>query len=447
MGTGSDEGSAAADTRSACDLATAVARMLSELLETRHALWQREAELAAGVPVVPHRREEHHLAARLQSVLKAGVEAVGADAAGLYLIDEATTVLKLRASWGLAPERLTEPARPMKGALADLEALLGHAVVLEDTGLMQNWKVPEEDFGAAVCVPVSTPTTILGTLWIFSTAKRDFNARETNIVEVVAGRVASDLEREMLLREGIGGVQLRRRLDAAQRWQRSLLPSIPPLADGWDMAGWTDQVESIGGDFFDWFCLDDGRLAVCVGDALNEGLEAALSAAVLRTALRCHARYRPDGDRLLDQANLTIWTGSAGDQFASAFFALVDPAPGRVRYSTAGDPSVLLLRPDGWESLSTATPPLGEAPETTYPRHECHLRPGEALLVFTDGVRDAVDAQGRPLGESGLAEPLRAKLELSAADLVSLARDHLEAHALGPDQSDRTVLVVKPTAS
>ncbi|MFH1267632.1 MAG: PP2C family protein-serine/threonine phosphatase, partial [Planctomycetota bacterium] len=157
-------------------------------------------------------------------------------------------------------------------------------------------------------------------------------------------------------------------------------------------------------------------------------------------------RYRPDGYRLLDQVNLTLWTGSAGDQFASAFFGLVDPAQGRIRFSTAGDPAVVLLRPDGWESLSTATPPLGEGPETTYRQHECRLQPGEALLVFTDGIRDALDTQGRPLGEAGLAEPLAAKLQLPAAKLVALARDRLEAHALAPHRYDRTVLVIKPAA-
>ena len=64
-------------------------------------LWQREAELAAGVPLVPHREDQKHLAARLEAVLRAGAEAVGGDAIALYLLDEATTELKLRCSWGL----------------------------------------------------------------------------------------------------------------------------------------------------------------------------------------------------------------------------------------------------------------------------------------------------------------------------------------------------------
>ena len=102
-------------------LASAVAGMLDELQQTRHVLWQREAELAAGVPLVPASDEESHLAEKLQTTLRGAAEAVDCQAAALYLIDEGTTVLKMRSCWGLPFERLMVPARQMKGELADLE--------------------------------------------------------------------------------------------------------------------------------------------------------------------------------------------------------------------------------------------------------------------------------------------------------------------------------------
>ena len=196
--------------------------------------------LAAGVPIIVRPGEEKHLAARLQAVLRGGAQAVGCHAAALYLLDESTSHLKLRSSWGLPPERLTDPPRPLQGAMADLEAMLGHAVVLEDTGLVPNWNVPEE-FPCAACVPVATAATILGTLWVFCDARRDFNDRETNILEVVAGRLAADLEREMLLRESLQGTKFLKDLATAERPQRGQLPAIAPLLDGWDVAGWVPQ--------------------------------------------------------------------------------------------------------------------------------------------------------------------------------------------------------------
>ncbi len=156
-------------------LASAIGGMLEETLQLRRALVEREAELAAGVPLVPHPQEPEHLANRLEAVLRGGAQAVGCHAAALYLLDEATSKLKLRSCWGLPLDRLTAPPRPLQGAVADLESMLGHAVVLEDTPMMRHWRAPE-DFSAAACVPVSTSTTILGTLWMFSNVKRDFTA-------------------------------------------------------------------------------------------------------------------------------------------------------------------------------------------------------------------------------------------------------------------------------
>jgi len=427
------------------ELASSLTGMLGELLQTRHALWHREAELAAGVPLVPHGDHQKHLAERLEAVLRGGAEAVGAQAAALYLLDEGTTELKLRSSWGLPFDRLTAAARPLKGAVADLEALLGHAVVLEDTDAMRYWKVPE-DFPAAVCVPVSTPTTILGTLWVYCDEKRDFADQQTNILEVVAGRLAADLEREMLMREGVDGAQLKRQVAAAGRLQHSQLPGISPLLDGWELAAWTSQLQEVGGDFHDWFCLPGGLLATAVGDAMDRGIEAAMSASGLKAAIRAHGQYHRDAELVLRKANLTLWTGSAGDQSAAMFYGLIETATGRISYTTAGDLGVVVMRPGGWDSLRHPSPPLGSSPEGDYQPFGHELRPGEALVIFTDGVRDASDAEGHPLGDSGVAGALIGNLHLSADQLLAKVRHRLGERASVPADDDRTIMVIKRTA-
>jgi phosphoserine phosphatase RsbU/P len=427
-------------------LADSIGELVGELLETRRVLWQREAELAAGVAVVPHREGQKHLAARLEAVLRAGAEAVGADAIGLYLLDESTTELKLRSSWGLPFDRLAAPARPLQGALADLEALLGHAVVLDDSQTMQTWNMPEE-FPAAVCVPVSTPTMLLGTLWVFSNERRDFNDHETNIIEVVAGRLASDLEREMLFRAGADGATLKKQLSAAERMQQNSLPSISPLLDRWNVAGWTAQAEGVGGAFHDWFCLPQGLLCVAVGKAAAQSMAGALTASAVKTAVRAHAPYQRQAERILQQTNLTLWTGSAGDQHAGLFCGLVETATGRVCWASAGQISVLKLRPEGWQSLSRLAPSLGASPENDFEPFDVELQPGESLVIFSDSVRDAADSAGRPLGESGMAEALQDKLDLSAEELVVAAREALDAHTAAPGRHDLGLIVIKRTSA
>jgi len=436
----------AIDERRAKRLADAIDGLFQELAETETALAQREAQLAVGGTPLPTADECCSLAERLEAVLKGGAEAVGADAAALYLLDDETRELKLRSCWGLPKSRLRNPARPLQGALADLEAMLGHAVVLEDARIMERWNVPE-DFGAAACVPVSSPTTILGTLWIFSREKRDFNDQQTNIIEVSAGRVAADLEREMLLTKNAGGNYWKQQIASAERVQRCSLPTISPLLDGWQAAGWAAQADRLGGDFYDWFCLPDGLMAVALGDSASRGIEGALSAGAVRAAVRAHAQYHRMPERLLGQANLTLWTGSAGDQAANLFFGFIETANGQTHFGSAGHLTAIVIRPGGWESLSQPSTALGAGPETQYAPQHYELRPGESLVVFSDGFREALDRGGRPLGEAALAEYLASHADAPADELVAMARERLSAHAATPDKMDRAILVVKRTTA
>jgi len=430
------------DKHAAQHLASATAGMLGQMMDTGRSLWQREAELAAGVPLVPRGNDEKHLAEQLEAVLRGGAMAIGCQAAALYMLDEATTELKLRSAWGLPSERYTAPARPLRDALADLEAMLGHAIVLEDTHSMQRWN-PPEDFASAVCVPIASSTTILGTLWMFCDEPRDFGDRQTNVVEIVAGRLAADLEREMLLHESIDSARMKRQLAAGQRLQRGQLPAVAPLLDDWDIAGWTAQAGPMGGDFFDWFSLGDGLLAVAAGDAMDQGIEAAMAANTIKASLRSHGQHYRRAGRLLTQVNRTVWTGSAGDQYATIFCGIINSATGLLHYASAGHPGVLLLGGDGWKSAAQPCPPLGESPETEYRQRRCRLNPGEAMVVFTDGFRDARAPDGTLLGEAGLAELLSDHLHQSAERLVQIARERLEGHTADTKLDDRTILVIR----
>jgi sigma-B regulation protein RsbU (phosphoserine phosphatase) len=432
------------DRNAAAALAKSIGELLGELLQTRHALWQREAELAAGVPLVPHADEEKHLAVRLEAVLKGGAEALGCVAAALYLLDEGTTELKLRSSWGLPFDRLTAPARSLKGAVADLEALLGHAVVLNEANVIEIWNAPE-DFPASICVPVSTPTTLVGTLWMFCNEHREFTEQQTNILEVVAGRLASDLEREMLLRSGTDGAELKKQIASMERVQRNGLPTIAPMLDGWDVAGWTYQAHGAGGAFHDWFCLPDGLLAFAVGRTKGEGVAAAMTANAVKSSLRAHSQYHREADRVVQQVNLTLWTSSAGDQYANLFFGLVETATGRVCCASAGRPSAMLLRPEGWESVSHAAQYLGESPEACFDQYGYELEPGEALVLFSDGRRDSENHRGRLLSDADIAKALMGKLNLTAEELAAAVRQILEANGPDADSRDRAVVVIKRT--
>ncbi|MBR5242949.1 MAG: GAF domain-containing protein [Thermoguttaceae bacterium] len=180
-------------------LAETLATILGENYRWRAELVAREAELAVDATTnVELNDDGARLASRLRDVLKTGAKALGGfDAAALYLLDDETTRLKIRALWGLPTDRFLDPPRPLRGARADVEALLGSAVVLNEAYLAEAWKAPE-DFDCSLCVPVASETTILGTLWYFSNQKREIETRELETLELIAGRIVAELEKEKI---------------------------------------------------------------------------------------------------------------------------------------------------------------------------------------------------------------------------------------------------------
>ncbi|HEX3870244.1 MAG TPA: GAF domain-containing SpoIIE family protein phosphatase, partial [Pirellulales bacterium] len=411
-------------------------------LRTQHALRQREAELAACVPLIAHTHERRSLADRLEAVLRSAGEAIGATAASLWLLDDATTALHVRSLWNLPRDRFAGCSRPLADAKADLEALLGHAVTLSTSDTCRQWNAPER-FAASLCVPVSSPTTPLGTLWLFKSDERPFSQHDVNIAEMAAGRLAADLEREVLLQAGTESGDIARQLDSAERLQQNQMPHVAPLVEGWDVGGWTAQASSVGGDFHDWWVNEDGRLMIAVGDCLDGGLDAALCASSLRATIRALGQNTAEPHALLERASRALWTGSAGDQHASLFCAAIDPASGLCRFAAAGHIGAIVLGPSGWERLTAPSLAVGIEPGATYLPREMTLEPGQVMVVVRDGVHDALDEAGRPWTMAGVASTVRDHLHLDADALADLLRDRLEVHTAGGSSRDRTVVVVK----
>ena len=174
-----------------------LAQMLSALLEgffdARTTAEKLSCEIAT-LEVAPSKPATVNLGQRLQRVLQTMVETLHCSAAGLYVLDDATSVLQLRTNWGLPVDALTREPRILETAKADLEAMLGHAVVISNKQMFELWQVPEMDYEAAVCVPLSTATTVLGTVWLYHTQPRSFGDQEVNLIEVLTGRLAMELE-------------------------------------------------------------------------------------------------------------------------------------------------------------------------------------------------------------------------------------------------------------
>ncbi len=419
-------------------LAQAIGSLVDELLAAQRAIWHREAELAAGIPVTLRPEEQRTLAHRLESVLHGGAEAIGCQAAALYLLDDATSHLKLRAAWQLPKNRFWEEPRPLRGSVADLEALIGHAVTLEDTSLLPHWKAPE-DYPAALCVPVATSSTPLGTLWFFADSVREFTTEQIHMVEIVAGRLVADLEREVLKREGLRY----RKADIAQQtlldWQDEQRPRVPPLVDGWQIAGDSGRKDDVGGRFYDWCILPDGRIAIALGQAEGTAIEAGLTGTTLQIAMRSHASYPHEARQMLDRLNESLWTHSTGNRFAALFYAVIDPDSGMLQYSCAGEIHALLCDAITPEPLDDGSPALGFDPDFRYRQVTREIELGQSLVLFSRGDVTPLDEELRDPDECRISELLRTLENATADEQVRAVAAELDTGAT----QERTIVVVR----
>lgn len=408
------------DEQAATELASQIARLLDSHYGALTALWKCEAHLASAIPLVVRPDEDdRQLARRLQAVLHCAVDAVGASAAALYILDDDTAYLKLRAEWGLHEGCFLDPPRRLRGSKGDLEALTGHAVVLEQPDQCEAWDIPHPA-ASAVCIPVSTAEVPLGTLWIFGTKPRTYQDQDVNLLEVISGRLAVELEREILLRDRLMANHSRDAKDVVT-WQRSQWDCAIPKFDRWQLAASPSSRERMHGDVLETHWADEQRMGFSIASADRSATSGALAAAMFASAARAHNRITSPARRL-SRIQETIGALSAGDQTLHTLCGLVELDTGKLQVSSAGSADVFVIRPHGWENLGQRMEreAVGTCGTSTFTVLKSSLAPGDALMVIVGRKRgDAVPGNTIPRADGTfMAEALLRHAHLTASQMV-----------------------------
>ncbi len=278
----------------------------------------------------------------------------------------------------------------------------------------------------------------------FLTKPIDFNDFEITLAKTVrqtrARREAARTLEQLAL--------LQRELSIAAGIQRSFLPQAEALAgrSDVDLCATMLPARSVGGDFYDYFLTDDGRLALAVGDVSGKGMSAALFMTVSRTVLRTVALHGAAPGECLREANQYLARDNHTDLFVTGFYALLDLKSGELRTANAAHPPPRRLDATGTES---PLPPAGGLPlglfgHATYDTARTTLRTGDALVLYTDGVSEARNEARDFFGEERLAARLRETAGASAEALVRGVVDAVQAFADGaPQADDITVLAAR----
>jgi serine phosphatase RsbU (regulator of sigma subunit) len=259
---------------------------------------------------------------------------------------------------------------------------------------------------------------------------------ESRAVEAQRHAVATKLEHE---RRSV------QELEIAKQVQTRLFPQTSPPVPTLDYSGTCIQARAVGGDYYDFLDLGQGRLGLVVGDIAGKGIAAALLMANLQANLRSQCAIALDQpQRFLQLANRLFYENSPDSAYATLFYAEYDARAGRLRYVNCGHLSALLLRQDGaLERLGSTSTVLGLFKEWDCSTGECPLSCGDTFALYTDGITESFDASGEEFGEHRLVESLRRHRDQLSSVLVASIVEDVKTFSPHEQSDDMTLIIAK----
>ena len=313
-------------------------------------------------------------------------------------------------------------------------------------------EVPPWDTQAADDALVVTPVLDVETKepigGIHLSLRRDPDAASSLLpaVQSCAAQIASALHGARVYAQQLAHESVSRELALAGQIQANFLPNTLPDVPGWQLTAMLEPARETSGDFYDLIPLPTGRLGIVVADVADKGMGAALFMALSRTLIRTYAvEYDTHPELTLSAANRRILADTRGGLFVTVFYGVLDPTSGELTYSNAGhNPPYLLSARDGdvIQELDRTGVPLGILDGGTWQQRVVHLAPGDVLLLYTDGITEAQNAQEAFFDEDRLREAVRANLGRSAQDIQDSVIAQVGAFVGDAPQSDDITLMV-----
>lgn len=282
----------------------------------------------------------------------------------------------------------------------------------------------------------------IGVLYLDSREKGQLmSASARKALEEVAGEAASAIESARLYREATEKARLERELVLAAEIQRALLPDALQSGAHFDVAAASMPCRSIGGDFFDYFHLPDGHFGFALGDVSGKGPPAALLTAMIQGAFASQVTTAGSPAALMAHVNRTLIRRAIQSRFCTVMYGVLSPE-GLLTYSNAGHNPPMLIGRHGVRRLETGGLILGLFPHATYEEETLELEDGDTLLVFSDGVTEALNAAEEEFGEERLLPCLHTHHGCSPEALLEHVLAAVRAFAASAVQNDDVTALV-----
>jgi serine phosphatase RsbU (regulator of sigma subunit) len=300
---------------------------------------------------------------------------------------------------------------------------------------------------SVLAVPLSVDErNVFGLIYADSpTWETTFSEEHLNILTTLASVASIRVENATLLEERFERERMEHELELATEIQQRFQPSAPPKIDGYQFQGISFSCYEIGGDYYDFIQRPDGRMMIALGDVSGKGTAAALLMSSLHAAIHAQVATQRDLRDTISSVNQYLADNTPANRFVTLFMAELEPRTGQLRYINAGHNPPLIGRTDGSVAqLASGGFPLGIMPGAEFEVGETQLQQGEVLVVYSDGVSEAVNLREEEFGLDRLTDVVRRNVSASAAGLRDKVESALSAFTqTAPANDDITLVIVK----
>jgi phosphoserine phosphatase RsbU/P len=379
------------------------------------------------------------------------------DAAGIYLVKcsrpliewegkpDETCVFHTQAVRGYDIDDLQELHLKMGEGLIGHVAVTGKPYVSHDVRKDPRYINARPRTNSEMVAPIISNNEVTG---VFDLESDDVDAYSNDDLEVLmllASQVAIIIEKVMLHEQLIEKQRLETQLEVARQVQLELLPARDPQLEGFDISAYNFPTEEVSGDYYDWVRIYDDQIGIVIADVSGKGVPAALLMAFLRASLRAatHIGYSPHIS--MTKVNYLLWESIERNQFVTAFYGILDATNRTLAYSNAGHSPALLMSADGTARFEErGGVPLGMFRDSRYYEYFETLEPGQALVLYTDGVTEAMNLAGEEYGRDRLIEAVRQSRTMTARDMIDYIQKDLISWTEGQGaHDDVTFFIIK----
>ena len=374
---------------------------------------------------------------------------VSYDAAGIYVLQRSNTGQRLIE--GMVTRGYSPGGSEQDLLLKFGEGVVGNVVkqgksfIIPDVRHDKKYVMARQQTRSELAVPITLNERVIGAFNVESDTLDAFTDADAEVLHFFANAAAIAIEKAVLHEELVEKKRIESQLEVARQVQASLLPDRPPEPAGYDIAAENLPTYEVGGDYYDFIELPDHQIGIAIADVAGKGVPAALIMATFRAALRTQVRNDFAIRQIIRKVNFLLWESTADSQFVTAVYGVLDTTSGRFTYTNAGHNPPLLFRVDGSVvELNRGGPALGVFDTADYEEAIVDLLPGDALLLYTDGVIEAANEDSKEFGVKRLQQTVVVTSELSAFKTVRAILDATRAFS-GTDSfaDDFTLVVIK----